>query len=282
MLRRPASKFAAPLLRPARPTVHARATIGNPGGGSGILRSIANARSRHDTVPRAAASPLQGSYSSHSSSFASSSRDLFWLAALSTGLLSTLLAQPLLAEEGEARKEPKSNAAFTKDQIGVICVIGGPSSGKTTQLENASNRFDLVKLDASKQDIRKEIERIVSETSSARKDGKKIRVIIEGFPKTLEEANTFENEVVPILLIISIVLDASKGIERVKENDESYKRDAKINWKRFEDNSEGLIKRFRDQGNILEITGEWPKDEVWEQVEAKLESALELDDRGEL
>jgi hypothetical protein len=31
-----------------------------------------------------------------------------------------------------------------------------------------------------------------------------------------------------------------------------------------------------------QITGEWPMDEVWEQVEAKLESALELDDRGEL
>lgn len=60
-------------------------------------------------------------------------------------------------------------------------------------------------------------------------------------------------QVVPILLIISIVLDAPKGIARI-EGDESLKRDAKINWKRFEDASEGLIKQFRLQGNILEVS----------------------------
>lgn len=49
------------------------------------------------------------------------------------------------------------------------------------------------------------------------------------------------------------MLDAPKGIDRVKGDDESLRRDAKINWKRFEDNSEGLIKQFRFQGNILEV-----------------------------
>lgn len=70
---------------------------------------------------------------------------------------------------------------------------------------------------------------------------------------------------VPILLIISIVLDSSKGIERIKgnndddqkkstdSNESTLKRDANINWKRFEDYSEDLIKRFRYQGNILEV-----------------------------
>lgn len=61
-------------------------------------------------------------------------------------------------------------------------------------------------------------------------------------------------QVVPILLIISIVLDAPKGVERVQGNDESLRRDAKINWKRFEEASEGLIKQFRYQGNILEVS----------------------------
>ena len=37
-----------------------------------------------------------------------------------------------------------------------------------------------------------------------------------------------------------------------------------------------------DIAMLEQITGKWPEDEVWEQVEAKLESALELDDRGEL
>ncbi|CAD6568835.1 MAG: hypothetical protein CYPHOPRED_002907 [Cyphobasidiales sp. Tagirdzhanova-0007] len=108
----------------------------------------------------------------------------------------------------------------------------------------------------------------------------KPRVVVEGFPTNVDQANKFESEVCQILLIISIVLESEKGIARLQ--DEVAKRDAKINWKRFEDKSEGLINKFRYQGNILEITGEWPEDEVWEQVEAKLESALELDDRGEL
>lgn len=74
-------------------------------------------------------------------------------------------------------------------------VTGGPSSGKTTQLENAASRFNLIKIDASKQDLRKEIEKIVSENKGKDNNGKKIRVIVEGFPKTLEQSNKFENEV---------------------------------------------------------------------------------------
>lgn len=46
-------------------------------------------------------------------------------ATLSTGLLlSTLIAQPLLAEEDAKKDSSKSKPAFTKDQIGVICIIG--------------------------------------------------------------------------------------------------------------------------------------------------------------
>lgn len=43
-----------------------------------------------------------------------------------------------------------------------------------------------------------------------------------------------------------------------------------------------MIKHYRNQGNFLEITGQWPLNEQWEQVEAKLESCLELEARGDL
>lgn len=115
-------------------------------------------------------------------------------------------------------------------------------------------------------------------------------------------ANTEINnpQVCPILLIISIDMNGhvDQAIARLK-GDSTKHEEA---WKRFEEESPALIKRFRLEGNILEvrwgwafsdlhadcqkrplqITGEWPADEVWEQVEAKLESALELDDRHEL
>lgn len=44
-------------------------------------------------------------------------------------------------------------------------------------------------------------------------------------------------------------------MERIQ--DEVNKRDAKINWKRFEDKSEPVIKKFRFQGNILEASHEY-------------------------
>jgi len=160
----------------------------------------------------------------------------------------------------------------------VICIIGGPKSGKSTQLQNIIKRFDIKQLNYS--DDVAALGKQVEEAVSNGRDGKKPRVIIEGFPRTISQSDKFEAEVAPILVIISIVLDSPKALDRIDTKID--KNDAKINWKRFDDNSEPIIKKFRFQGNILEITGEWPADEVWEQVEAKLESALELDDRGEL
>lgn len=92
----------------------------------------------------------------------------------------------------------------------------------------------------------------VEEAVSNAKDGKKPRVIIEGFPRTISQSDKFEAEVGPILVIISIVLDAPKALDRVEAKID--KNDAKINWKRFEENSEGIIKKFRFQGNILEVS----------------------------
>lgn len=43
-----------------------------------------------------------------------------------------------------------------------------------------------------------------------------------------------------------------------------------------------IVDHFRSRGNILEISAHWDSaDEVWEQVEAKVEQVLELRDMGE-
>lgn len=38
----------------------------------------------------------------------------------------------------------------------------------------------------------------------------------------------------------------------------------------------------RKDGNVLEIVAAWPQDEVWEQVEAKVEQVIELREMGEM
>lgn len=85
------------------------------------------------------------------------------------------------------------------DKLCCTYKLGGPSSGKTTQLENAAKRFNLTTLDAKKQDLKKEIEKLVNDggkSSGGNNEKKeKIRVIIEGFPKTIEQANKFQHEV---------------------------------------------------------------------------------------
>jgi adenylate kinase family enzyme len=135
---------------------------------------------------------------------------------------------------------------------------------------------------AASDDIPKQIEAAIA---SAPK-GKKPRVILEGFPTTIEQSDRFERDVssalrtfrklsaqsprdqsrlshcgnvrmvtqvCPILVVLFIDLEAKQALARLEQRDKSIQNDARINWKRFEDKSRAIVKRFRDEGNILEV-----------------------------
>lgn len=55
----------------------------------------------------------------------------------------------------------------------------------------------------------------------------------------------------PILLFIFIDLDAEKALARI--SDEKQKSAAQAQWSKFKKESAGLIKKYRLQGNILEV-----------------------------
>lgn len=149
-----------------------------------------------------------------------------------------------------------------------LCLLGGPKSGKSTQLENIIKRFDIKQIKSahppacrsrhelipgeSGSDDLASLEKQVQEAVDNAKDGKKPRVIIEGFPRTMQLADKFEAQIAPILVIISIVLDAPKALDRIESKVD--RNDAKINWKRFDESSAPIIKKFRFQGNILEVS----------------------------
>ena len=106
-------------------------------------------------------------------------------------------------------------------------------------------------------------------------DGTKPRVVIEGWPQTKVASDKFEKEVsgtrsqvlawprseinnpqvCPILLIISIDMNGhvDQAIARLKDDSTKHKEA----WKRFEAESPALIKRFRLEGNILEVSLGW-------------------------
>lgn len=60
-------------------------------------------------------------------------------------------------------------------------------------------------------------------------------------------------QVCPILVVLFIDLEAKQALARLEQRDKSIQNDARINWKRFEDKSRAIVKRFRDEGNILEV-----------------------------
>lgn len=87
---------------------------------------LAGGNLTRSTIMRASSSS-SSSYNNNTAGTSNTRRQSSWTTAatvvLSAGLLSTLLAQPLLAEE--AKKKPSSSQApFTKEDIGVICIIG--------------------------------------------------------------------------------------------------------------------------------------------------------------
>ena len=53
-------------------------------------------------------------------------------------------------------------------------------------------------------------------------------------------------------------------------------------YEKLEKELKPLRENPREKGNIMEIVADWPKDEVWEMVEAKVEQIIELREMGEM
>ncbi|GAA94543.1 uncharacterized protein L969DRAFT_100567 [Mixia osmundae IAM 14324] len=232
-------------------------------------------RARHTASVQAprqlarARSVCSGSFLSHQQSSIASSRAPFRPAGLGV-LFALLLAGGFAASNGQSNIKSdiavdRQGTLFKKDDVTVVFVLGGPKSGRSTQVQNIGKRFDAITLAAEDDlwaDIAKEL---------AANRGEKLRVVVDGFPGNLRDAQWFENEVCPILCFVYIDTPADKAAERGADPQSKA---------RFDEEAKDLIAHYRHKGNFLEITGEWPADEVWEQVEAKLDSAFELEERG--
>lgn len=75
--------------------------------------------------------------------------------------------------------------------------------------------------------------------------------------------------------------DFGKRLPKSKSGEDKKKKVEEL--KKYTENLEPLVKKYRHQGNIYEVSADWDSaDEVWEQVEAKTEQILELREMGEL
>lgn len=108
-----------------------------------------------------------------------------------------------------------------------------------------------------------------------------MRIVVDDFGKTsaspLAQAQQFEADIAPILLFIFVDCPLEDALKRAPADQADKIR---ADYKDWETRTLPLIKHYRDKANFLEITGQWPSNEQWEQIEAKLESALNLESQA--
>ena len=177
-------------------------------------------------------------------------------------------------------EEASASPRYTKDQVSLLCLIGPSLSGKTTQAQRLLNRFPS------------EIDDIVSPTSfdhlssilSSRHSHNRISLLLDDFPTTLDDAERIERELVPIFCFSFYDLPRTEFEKRLAKQTEAKEKAKRLQeFVRYTERLDPLLKRYRDQGNIYEISAEWETaDEVWDQVEAKTESIFQLRQRGDL
>ncbi|PWN34572.1 uncharacterized protein FA14DRAFT_160117 [Meira miltonrushii] len=177
----------------------------------------------------------------------------------------------------EAKQNKESGAASTKykkDDVSLLCLIGYPQSGKTTQVENLENKWGKDGWKAIKNvDSMEKLEKAIEEARKNDK-GKQSSLLIDGFPRNWQEAQDVEKKLCEIFAFAYFHMDEDEWTKRTGKSKDDYKK--------IENNLKSLRENPREKGNILEIVAGWPKDEVWEMVEAKIEQIIELREMGEL
>ena len=187
------------------------------------------------------------------------------------------------AEEARQPKDSKSGPGpkYTKDQVTLLCLVGPSLSGKTTQAKRLVKRFSGELDDIVEPKSLEELDSILSSRAGSKK---RVSLILDNFPTTLEDAQKIEKEVVPIFCFSFYDLPLKDFEQRLPESTDEQEKKKKVEeFKQYTEKLQPLVKKYRDQGNIYEISADWDSaDEVWEQVEAKTEQILELREMGEL
>ncbi|SJX61036.1 uncharacterized protein SRS1_12259 [Sporisorium reilianum f. sp. reilianum] len=212
----------------------------------------------------------------------SSTSKILFAALAVAGAAYYLLGGEVHAEEARKSPDGKSTPKYTKDQVTLLCLVGPSLSGKTTQAQRLLDRFpdelDAIVAPTSLDDLAALL------ASRSRSGAKRISLILDNFPTTLADAQRIERELVPIFCFSFYDLPLNDFEKRLPRSMDDKERKSKVEeFRRYSEELEPLVKRYRDQGNIYEISADWESaDEVWEQVEAKTEQILELRERGDL
>lgn len=200
--------------------------------------------------------------------------------------------------EADREKEEREQI-FGKKKI--IFLIGGPGSGKGTQAERILKDFDIGYMSAGellRQETASESE-LGSFISEQMKLGNilpqeivinllkkeiikqdKETYLIDGFPRKIDQAETFEKKVcscalalfldVPDEVLIERLIERSKDSGREDDNPETIK----LRIKTFHDISEQVFDFFNPTGKAVKIDGNRDPDTVYEDVKNAISSVV--------
>lgn len=197
--------------------------------------------------------------------------------------------------------EPKKGPAFSDKDVSVIFVLGGPGSGKGTQCAKLVSEKGFVHLSAGDllraeqkregskygeliaQYIREGnivpqevtvalLEQAIRE--NAQKGSK--RFLVDGFPRKMDQALTFEDQIVksaftlffecPELVMLERLLERGKTSGRADDNIESIKK----RFRTFVDTSMPVVDYFDKEDKVVKLRCDEPVDVVYGRVKEAL------------
>ncbi|KAI0461865.1 bifunctional uridylate/adenylate kinase [Komagataella kurtzmanii] len=193
--------------------------------------------------------------------------------------------------------EPATERAFKDGEVSVIFVLGGPGAGKGTQCAKLVSNYGFVHLSAGdllRAEQKREGSKYGEMISQYIRDGLivpqevtialleqamkenfekgKTRFLIDGFPRKMDQAKTFEEKVAkskvtlffdcPESVLLERLLKRGQTSGREDDNAESIKK----RFKTFVETSMPVVDYFGKQGRVLKVSCDHPVDQVYSQV----------------
>lgn len=224
------------------------------------------------------------------------------LAAL--GLLavgSTFAASVYNREAPVDAVEPKKGPAFSDEDVSVVFVLGGPGSGKGTQCGKLVADHGFVHLSAGdllRAEEKREGSKYGELISECIKEGTIVpqevtvallqqaigdnhkeglnRFLVDGFPRKMDQALTFEDQIVkskftlffecPEQVMLERLLERGKTSGRTDDNIESIKK----RFRTFVETSMPVVDYFDKQNKVIKVRCDEPVDVVYGHVKAAL------------
>ncbi|AMD20933.1 HDR191Cp [Eremothecium sinecaudum] len=200
---------------------------------------------------------------------------------------------------------PAVKASSSTSDVSIVFVLGGPGSGKGTQCARIVKNLGFVHIGAG--DLLREeqnrpgskygdlirhhikeglivpqeitVELLKQAIQKASEQGKK-NFLVDGFPRKMDQAITFEKEIAPSKMVIFFECPEAVMLERLlrrgqtsgrtDDNAESIKK----RFRTFLDTSMPVVRYFDDQGKVIRVRCDQDVEDVYKEVELALKEKV--------